>query len=120
MTALFGGGRSAAQQQSKYLVEFRAGKLNFNSNDKMVTPDRRKGMIMIQQSDDNLMHFIWKVSRHPGPHGFITARFLTLCFPFRTAPTTASKMTSSSSPTTSSSSGCNNAPPAGSTSSNSR
>ena len=55
--ALFGGGRQ--QQASKYLVEFRAGKMNMTS-EKLVTPDKRKGTVMIHQTDDQLMHFMWK------------------------------------------------------------
>ncbi len=55
--ALFGGGRT--QQQSKYLVEFRAGKMTMNS-DKLVTPDKRKGLVIVHQADDQLMHFMWK------------------------------------------------------------
>lgn len=43
---------------SKYLVEFRAGKMSLKGN--IVTPDKRKGMVYIQQSDDSLIHFCWK------------------------------------------------------------
>ncbi|XP_029011455.1 proteasomal ubiquitin receptor ADRM1-like isoform X2 [Betta splendens] len=43
---------------SKYLVEFRAGKMTLKGN--VVTPDKRKGMVYIQQSDDSLIHFCWK------------------------------------------------------------
>uniref|UniRef100_A0A669CXS3 ADRM1 26S proteasome ubiquitin receptor n=2 Tax=Oreochromis TaxID=8139 RepID=A0A669CXS3_ORENI len=43
---------------SKYLVEFRAGKMNLKGN--TVTPDKRKGLVYIQQSDDSLIHFCWK------------------------------------------------------------
>ncbi|XP_034027673.1 proteasomal ubiquitin receptor ADRM1-like isoform X2 [Thalassophryne amazonica] len=43
---------------SKYLVEFRAGKMTLKGN--IVTPDKRKGMVYIQQSDDSLIHFCWK------------------------------------------------------------
>ncbi len=56
--ALFGGGRP--REQSKYLVEFRAGKMTMNPSDKMVTPDKRRGMVMVQQTEDQLMHFMWK------------------------------------------------------------
>ncbi len=52
--ALFGGGRAASS--SKYLVEFRAGKMTLGT-DKMVTPDKRKGTVMIQQvSQANCLH----------------------------------------------------------------
>ena len=56
---LFGpstGGRS----QSKALVEFRCGKMTFNETTKMVSPDKRKGLLMVTQSDDQLMHLQWK------------------------------------------------------------
>ena len=53
-------GSSRGQETSKYLVEFRAGKMTFNSSTKMVTPDKRKGTVMVHQADDQLMHFMWK------------------------------------------------------------
>lgn len=43
---------------SKYLVEFRAGKMTMKGA--TVTPDKRKGMVYIQQTDDSLIHFCWK------------------------------------------------------------
>ncbi|KAL3059526.1 hypothetical protein OYC64_014187 [Pagothenia borchgrevinki] len=43
---------------SKYLVEFRAGKMTMKSS--TVTPDKRKGQVYIQQTDDSLIHFCWK------------------------------------------------------------
>ncbi|XP_032073547.1 proteasomal ubiquitin receptor ADRM1 homolog isoform X1 [Thamnophis elegans] len=43
---------------SKYLVEFRAGKMSLKSS--TVTPDKRKGLVYIQQTDDSLIHFCWK------------------------------------------------------------
>ncbi|KAM3872522.1 proteasomal ubiquitin receptor ADRM1 [Diretmus argenteus] len=43
---------------SKYLVEFRAGKMTLKGS--TVTPDKRKGTVYIQQSDDSLIHFCWK------------------------------------------------------------
>lgn len=56
MTALF---RSpAGLATSKNLVEFRAGKMNLRGT--TVTPDKRKGLVYIHQSDDSLMHFCWK------------------------------------------------------------
>ena len=51
---LLGGG----SRQPKNLVEFRAGKMNLQG--KMVHPDKRKGLVYIYQSDDNLTHFCWK------------------------------------------------------------
>jgi len=56
--ALFGP--SATRNQSKGLVEFRAGKMNFNQTTKMVSPDKRKGLVTVIQSDDQLMHLQWK------------------------------------------------------------
>lgn len=52
---LFGhSGRSS----SKNLVEFRAGKMSLKGT--TVTPDKRKGLVYIYQSEDSLMHFCWK------------------------------------------------------------
>ena len=42
--ALFG--RSQAKSS---LVEFRAGKMTFNTTTKMVSPDKRKGMLTVLQ-----------------------------------------------------------------------
>jgi len=56
--ALFGN--NAAARQSKALVEFRAGKMTFNTTSKMVSPDKRKGMLSVLQADDQLMHLQWK------------------------------------------------------------
>lgn len=39
-------------------MEFRAGKMTLKG--KTVTPDKRKGTVYIQQSDDSLIHFCWK------------------------------------------------------------
>ena len=54
--ALFGN--SAGRNQSKNLVEFRAGKMTVKG--KMVHPDTRKGLLYVHQSDDSLMHLCWK------------------------------------------------------------
>ncbi|KAG9333244.1 hypothetical protein JZ751_012964 [Albula glossodonta] len=43
---------------SKNLVEFRAGKMTLKGS--TVTPDKRKGQVYIQQTDDSLIHFCWK------------------------------------------------------------
>ncbi|KAK1801633.1 hypothetical protein P4O66_022278, partial [Electrophorus voltai] len=53
--SLVTGSRSSS---SKYLVEFRAGKMTLKGS--TVTPDKRKGMVYIQQTDDSLIHFCWK------------------------------------------------------------
>lgn len=53
--SLVSGSRGSS---SKYLVEFRAGKMTLKG--KTVTPDKRKGTVYIQQSDDSLIHFCWK------------------------------------------------------------
>jgi len=54
--ALFGN--ASARSSSKYLVEFRAGKMFMKG--KIVHPDKRKGMLYVHQSEDSLMHFCWK------------------------------------------------------------
>lgn len=56
--ALFSGGGNRNTNTSKALVEFRAGKMSLNGS--LVTPDKRKGMVMVEQGDDQLMHFKWK------------------------------------------------------------
>ncbi|XP_068737869.1 proteasomal ubiquitin receptor ADRM1-A-like [Montipora capricornis] len=48
----------AGRSSSKNLVEFRAGKMSLKGT--TVTPDKRKGMVYIYQSEDSLMHFCWK------------------------------------------------------------
>lgn len=53
--SLVSGSRSST---SKYLVEFRAGKMTLKGS--TVTPDKRKGTVYIQQTDDSLIHFCWK------------------------------------------------------------
>lgn len=53
--SLVSGSRSSS---SKYLVEFRAGKMTLKGS--TVTPDKRKGSVYIQQTDDSLIHFCWK------------------------------------------------------------
>ncbi|XP_076326082.1 proteasomal ubiquitin receptor ADRM1-A-like isoform X2 [Tachypleus tridentatus] len=52
------GNSGSSQGQSKYLVEFRAGKMTMKGN--MVHPDKRKGLVYVYQADDSLMHFCWK------------------------------------------------------------
>ena len=54
-SGLFG---HAGRSSSKNLVEFRAGKMSLNGT--TVTPDKRKGLVYIYQSEDSLMHFCWK------------------------------------------------------------
>jgi len=53
-------GNAAARSTSKSLVEFRAGKMTLNASTKMVSPDKRKGLVSVYQSDDHLMHLTWK------------------------------------------------------------
>lgn len=55
--ALFGAS-GAASRGVKNLVEFKAGKMTLK--DKMVQPDKRKGLVYVYQSEDSLMHFCWK------------------------------------------------------------
>ena len=54
-SGLFG---HAGRSSSKNLVEFRAGKMTLKGT--TVTPDKRKGLVYIYQSEDSLMHFCWK------------------------------------------------------------
>ncbi|XP_039297053.1 proteasomal ubiquitin receptor ADRM1 homolog [Nilaparvata lugens] len=54
--ALFGS--SSSRSQNKNLVEFKAGKMTMKG--KMVHPDKRKGLLYVNQSEDSLMHFCWK------------------------------------------------------------
>ncbi|CAG7730338.1 unnamed protein product [Allacma fusca] len=44
--------------QQKNLVEFRAGKMTLKGS--TVSPDKRKGLVYIYQSEDGLTHFCWK------------------------------------------------------------
>lgn len=53
---LFGG--SGQQAQSKFLVEFKAGKMQMQG--KMVHAINRKGTVYLNQTDDALIHFCWK------------------------------------------------------------
>ncbi|KAJ3586410.1 hypothetical protein NHX12_012808 [Muraenolepis orangiensis] len=53
--SLVSGSRGSS---SKYLVEFRAGKMTMKGS--TVTPDKRKGQVYVQQTDDSLIHFCWK------------------------------------------------------------
>ncbi|XP_077519518.1 regulatory particle non-ATPase 13 isoform X3 [Amblyomma americanum] len=52
------GSTTGSQSHSKYLVEFRAGRMTRKGN--MVHPDKRKGTVYVHQSEDSLMHFCWK------------------------------------------------------------
>eukprot|EP01130_Rhizamoeba_saxonica_P019139 TRINITY_DN9810_c0_g1_i1.p1 TRINITY_DN9810_c0_g1~~TRINITY_DN9810_c0_g1_i1.p1 ORF type:complete len:341 (+),score=99.82 TRINITY_DN9810_c0_g1_i1:35-1057(+) len=40
------------------LVEFKAGKMHMGQ-DGLVRPDRRRGLVQLKQTSDQLMHFIW-------------------------------------------------------------
>eukprot|EP00732_Lithocolla_globosa_P001887 Lithocolla_globosa_v1_NODE_1074_length_2895_cov_15.340845.p2 type:complete len:369 gc:universal NODE_1074_length_2895_cov_15.340845:1694-2800(+) len=48
----------AAAQQKKHLVEFKAGRMFMEGT--TVKPDKRKGLVYMEQGDDSLMHFCWK------------------------------------------------------------
>ena len=52
---LFG---NQASSQSKYLLEFKAGKMLLEGT--TVNPVNRKGLVYLHRADDNLMHFCWK------------------------------------------------------------
>lgn len=54
----FSTGAAATTSASRNLVEFKAGKMELR--DKMVHPIKKKGLVYLRQSDDNLMHFYWK------------------------------------------------------------
>jgi len=57
--ALFSsGGGNRSSNTPKALVEFRAGKMSMSGT--LVSPDKRKGMVMVEQGEDQLMHFKWK------------------------------------------------------------
>ncbi|XP_022101484.1 proteasomal ubiquitin receptor ADRM1-B-like isoform X2 [Acanthaster planci] len=56
--ALFGSAAAGSRSSGKNLVEFRAGKMQLKGT--TVTPDKRKGLLYVHQSDDSLMHFCWK------------------------------------------------------------
>ena len=61
--ALFGSGRNSnanSNPNPRALVQFKAGKMTLNPSDKMVTADKRKGLVIVEQTDDHLMHFKWK------------------------------------------------------------
>jgi len=51
----------AAAQEVKqdYLVQFKAGIMNMNPNNKLVTADKRKGLVQLK-AEDGLVQFIWK------------------------------------------------------------
>lgn len=53
---LFGGSSQATQ--SKYLVEFKAGKMTMDGS--TVKPINKKGTVYLHQSEDQLIHFCWK------------------------------------------------------------
>ncbi|CAG8799567.1 28959_t:CDS:10, partial [Gigaspora margarita] len=44
----------------KYPVEFKAGKLKREGTSNLLKADERKGLIYMDQGDDQLMHFYWK------------------------------------------------------------
>ncbi|XP_077990216.1 proteasomal ubiquitin receptor ADRM1-like [Glandiceps talaboti] len=56
--ALFGSAASGSRSGSKNLVEFRAGKMHLKGT--TVTPDKRKGLVYVRQTEDSLVHFCWK------------------------------------------------------------
>ncbi|KAG0749002.1 hypothetical protein G6F62_000693 [Rhizopus arrhizus] len=49
-------------QRNNYLVEFNAGKCIREGS--MLKPDTRKGVIYLEQGDDQLLHFYWKERKH--------------------------------------------------------
>ena len=58
--ALFSGG-GMRQSGPKALVSFKAGKMNLDAATNLVTADKRKGQVTVEQGEhDQLMHFKWK------------------------------------------------------------
>ena len=49
---------SRGGSSSKSLVEFRAGKMSLRGG--TVSPDQRRGLVYVQQSDDSLIQVCWK------------------------------------------------------------
>ncbi|CEG76659.1 hypothetical protein RMATCC62417_11521 [Rhizopus microsporus] len=49
-------------QRNNYLVEFNAGKCIREGT--TIKPDTRKGVIYLEQGDDQLLHFYWKERKH--------------------------------------------------------
>ena len=54
-SSIFGAPQPAA---SNVLLQMKAGKLTQSGT--TVTADPRKGLLLLQKSDDDLMHLIWK------------------------------------------------------------
>ena len=48
------------ETQSDALVEFKAGRMFLNEQTKLVTPEKRRGLVQLKQSPDGIVHFIWK------------------------------------------------------------
>ena len=87
--SLFGSSATAGRTSSKNLVEFRAGKMHLKGT--TVTPDKRKGLLYLYQSDDSLMHFCWKdrtsgnvedVSLHELDQALIVTFFYRKCLKY--------------------------------------
>ncbi|KAG9291942.1 hypothetical protein G9A89_004880 [Geosiphon pyriformis] len=50
----------APTARRKYPVEFKAGRMIRDGNTKWLKPDERKGLVYMDQRDEQLMHFCWK------------------------------------------------------------
>ena len=55
---MFGGMPGAAPGGTAPLLQMKAGKMNLENT--TVTPDPRKGLLVLRKSEDGLMHLIWK------------------------------------------------------------
>jgi len=55
MGSIFG---EARQQGPAALLSMKAGKMELSG--KTVTPDKRKGLLVLRKADDGLMHLVWK------------------------------------------------------------
>lgn len=60
-------------------MEFRAGKMSLSGT--TVTPDKRKGLVYIYQSEDSLMHFCWK-DRGTGNVEGVSQKFDNIIYSF--------------------------------------
>jgi len=57
--------QAPTQPQGQVLAEFRAGRMDWDG--RMVTPDKRKGKVVLLNGEDSLMHFQWW-DRTKNPH----------------------------------------------------
>ena len=59
--ALFQTQSGSAAQAPSYLAEIKCGRMKFDKDSKMVTPEEQKGLIYVEKSkDDGMIHLCWK------------------------------------------------------------